>query len=267
MSLTEQIRELNTELGLFEWRRRTLPADLVLMGLATDVLETGAAIQETAESAAPHKAFANARLAFEAAQQMLVLATHDNYEGAGTDAWVYFELKAAAWQAAAVRLRDTATPVSTRQLLKAQVEQMREVWSLFREDAGAMLDRSVESVWDWHDRKQLPDNWLRQNMTQRHSRAYELFAADTGGWIPVDTAATNDAMYKILCHETHANPRLALFEVHVEGHDARVIRKLREAEPARRSVMGATELALMEAVNALRWQRTLHVRGPHGGQQ
>ncbi len=181
MPLTEQIRELNTELGLFEWRRRTLPADLVLMGLATDVLETGAAIQETAESALPHKAFANARLAFEAGQQMLVLATHDNYEGAGTDAWVYFELKAAAWHADAVRLRDPATPVSTRQLLKARVAQMREAWSLYREDAGAMLDRSVESVWDWHDRRQFPDNWLRQHMTQRHNRAYELFAADTGG--------------------------------------------------------------------------------------
>jgi hypothetical protein len=44
---------------------------------------------DTSKSGLPHKGFANARLAFEGAQQALVLATHEDYVTAGARAWVF----------------------------------------------------------------------------------------------------------------------------------------------------------------------------------
>jgi hypothetical protein len=257
MPLADTIRELNDELGRFVWRGRMLPADVVLLGLSTDVLETAAAIQETADSDFPHKAFANARLAFETAQHLLALATHEHYEQAGAEAWAYFELKTASWKSAALRLRDPATTTTTtRDLLEARVEQMRGVLTVFRPDAPALLDQAVAVVWDWHKRNGRPDNWVPEKMTSRQRRAYEMFAAATAGRVPADTSATNEAMYKVLCHETHAHPRLKQFEIRVDGRGVQFIRRLRDADGARRSVTGATELAVMESINALRWQRT-----------
>jgi hypothetical protein len=83
-----------------------------MLGLAADVLETAEAVHHTAETGLPHKAFSNARLAFEAAQNLLVLATHEDYQHAGTRAWVYFEHKTASWRATAARKREGGEPVS-----------------------------------------------------------------------------------------------------------------------------------------------------------
>src|SRR4051812_7189331 len=169
MALPEQIRELNDELDRFEWRIETLPGDLVVLGLATDVLETAAAVQEASESRLPHKAYANSRLAFEAAQNVLVLATHEDYQEAGIKAWVYFELKTATWRAKAAR-RHNADGTDERQLLERRVAQMTEAWGTLYPEAGPMLQGALADV--WARRRMRPDNWLHDNMSARQHRAY-----------------------------------------------------------------------------------------------
>lgn len=252
MALAEQIRELNEEIDRFQWRVGTLPADLVLLGLATDVIETAAAVQQVSQSRMPHKAYANGRLAFEGAQNLLVLATHENYAEAGTRAWVYFELKTASWRAEAARHRNVEG-VDERQLLERRVAQMTEAWGALNDAAGLALQRALAHVWD--HRRARPDNWLHENMSRRHHRAYVQFAAVTGGPVE-DTVATNRAMYEVLCHETHAHPRLDQFEIRVADGRFSVVRKLRGEEAARKSITGATEMAVRESIAALRWQRT-----------
>jgi hypothetical protein len=75
LGLAEKLDELGAELNSFAFRPKTLVSDLVLFALATDVFESAKAVQQTSDSALPHKAFSNTRLAFEGAQQALVLAT------------------------------------------------------------------------------------------------------------------------------------------------------------------------------------------------
>ena len=91
IDLRGRIEELASALSAFVCRPSSLIADLVLVALTTDLVETGLAVHETSGSALPHKGYSNARLAFETAQNLLVLATHENYELAGAIAWVYFE--------------------------------------------------------------------------------------------------------------------------------------------------------------------------------
>jgi len=74
MGLAEKLDELGAELNAFAFQPRTLVSDLVLFALATDVFESVKAVHHTSESTLPHKAYSNARLAFEGAQQALVLA-------------------------------------------------------------------------------------------------------------------------------------------------------------------------------------------------
>src|SRR5260370_39971631 len=191
MELTKRLEELESELRAFSCRPRTLVGDLVLFGLGADVLETATSVLHTAASALPHKAFSNARLAFEAAQILVVLATHETYELAGPQAWVYFELKSAAWQASAQRYR--AQPDSSEeQILQRRVEQMAKIWDSLCEGHGKLLHDAFGLV--WRDRKKRPDNFLHQNLTARQHAAYQAFAASGVRTITNDSAAVNPTM-------------------------------------------------------------------------
>ncbi|SRR5258706_2115722 len=106
----------------FTCRPRTLAGDMVLFGLGADVLETAKAVLHTATSALPYKAYSNARLTFEGAQILVVLSTHETYELAGTRAWVYFEMKSAAWRASSQRMRKTPSAMNQEQILQLRVE-------------------------------------------------------------------------------------------------------------------------------------------------
>jgi hypothetical protein len=98
----------------------------------------------------------------------------------------------------------------------------------------------------------------RRNMAARQHAAYELFAASGARSISADSATVNQAMYQVLCHETHAHPRLESFGIirDDESEIIKVDRRPRNLQVARKAVMGGTELAVWEAVLGLRWQRT-----------
>jgi hypothetical protein len=256
MQLGQRLNEMNSEVEAFACRPRTLTADLVLLGLANDVLETGMAVLNTAASSLPHKAFANARLVFEGAQQLVVLATHESYEISGARAWVYFEAKSARWRADRQQRRNPATPpVSDQKLLEQRVTQMATIWDSVCGGQGKVLREAFVQVWS--ERKKRPDNWLHENLTTRQHRAHQIFAASNGVAVPADGARVNQSMYEVLCHETHAHPRLDCFGViHDHAKDTIQIERLpRDLQQARTAVAAGTELAVWEAALGLRWQR------------
>ncbi len=254
MDLLAHLDKLRAELESFSCRPRTLVPDLVLVALATDLLETGIAVLETAGSRLPHKAFANARLAFETAQNILVLATHEDYALAGCIAWVYFESKDASWRAA-LEQRQSGTSMTPDAWLDRQVREMGTTWNKFSPHQDHMLQDALARV--RRDQKKKPDNWLHETMTARQHRAYELFSAADGGAAPADTVILNHKMYEVLCRETHVRPRLESFGIiHDRENDTIRIDILpRNAKTARRSVVGGTELSIAEGITALRWQR------------
>jgi hypothetical protein len=256
MQLTNRLEELESELRAFSCRPETLAGDLVLFGLGADVLETATSVLHTAASALPHKAFSNARLAFEGAQILVVLAAHETYELAGPQAWVYFEMKSAAWRASAQRMRNASSATNQKEILELRVESMATVWDSVCQGHGKLLRDAFELV--WKERKKRPDNCLHENITARQHAAYELFAASGTRAITRDSAGVNQAMYEVLCHETHAHPRLESFGIIQDAsrQTIKVDRLPRDLQVARSAVIGGTELAVWEAALGLRWQRT-----------
>jgi hypothetical protein len=257
MGLSERLAELNAELEIFSCRPKTLVPDLVLLALATDVFESGKAVCHTAESDQPHKAYSNARLAFEGAQQVLVLATHEDYETAGASAWVYFESKDAGWRSILERRRDPHSIEAVEEKwLDERVAQMSRVWESVAEGQGALLAGALLTV--RRDSRKKPDNWLHEKLTPRQHRAYSLFAAKNGRGAPAETAELNQNMYKALCRETHARPRLDCFRVIHDRARGTVHVRLqpRNLDQARYGVMAGTELSISETIASLRWQRT-----------
>ena len=87
------LSELDTALATFRLEPRTIVADLVLLGLALEVQAQSRAALTLAKARQPQCAMSNARVAFEAAQQAVVLAAHPDYALVGTRAWVYFARK------------------------------------------------------------------------------------------------------------------------------------------------------------------------------
>lgn len=256
MELAKAIEDLESELALFSGKPRTLVPDLVLFALATDVLESGRAVLHAVNSSLPHKAYSNARLAFDGAQQVLVLATHENYESSGTLAWVYFELKDAAWRAQQQRKDQRLPDVTADQWLDEQVAQMSRIWDSVAEGQGALLAPALLRVREL--RKKRPDNWLHEDLLPRQHRAYELLAASAHKHISAKTEEVNDTIYRVLCREAHARPRLESFRIeHDTARDTVQFHLLpRNPDQARHAVANGTELSISEAVAALRWRRT-----------
>jgi hypothetical protein len=256
MGLTEKLDDLGAELDSFAFRPRTLVSDLVLFALATDVFESAKAVHHTSNSALPHKAYSNARLAFEGAQQSLVLATHEDYETAGALAWVYFESKDANWRAALERKKHAHSSEPTDdQWIEARVTQMSRAWDSVAEGRGSLLFNALNQV--RRDRKKKPDNWLHENMTLRQHRAYAVFAARGTSGVPGESAELNQNMYLALCRETHARPRLDSFGIVLDRARGtiRVQLETRSLEQARHAVSAGTELSVAETIAAVRWQR------------
>jgi len=256
MELADRLEELGAEIELFVCRPPTLLGDLVLFGLATDVLETAEAVLNTAVSGLPHKAYANARLAFEGAQNLLALSTHEDYPAAGARAWVYFESKSAKWRASRRAQHHQADTGSAEKWLDQRVGQMAGIWDSVCPGKSALLFDAVKLV--RKTGKKPPDNWLHENMADREDRAYAMFAARGSREMSGHTAELSKMMYAVLCHETHSHPRLDSFGL-VSGHREgvlRVDRLPRDLSQARHAVTSGTELAVWDAALALRWQRS-----------
>jgi hypothetical protein len=256
MEFAKILKDLEVELGRFHCRPRTLVPDLVLLGLATDVFESAMAVYGTSQSALPHKAYSNARLAFEGAQNLVVLATHEDYERSGARAWVYFELKDASWRATNERKKNIlASPLTPDQWFDERIAQMVAIWNSVAQRQGELLVDARAVV--LRDRKKRPDNWLHEDMTVRQHRAYTLFAAAKGKKFPAETTELNRAIYQALCRETHARPRLDSFGVLRDDNGMLLVHVLpRNLEKAKYAVIAGTEICVQEAATALRWQRT-----------
>src|SRR5256885_1689695 len=70
-------------------RAELLPADLALVGLYNEIREAAFLAVELCRLHAQSAAFPLARRVFEATQQIIVLATEEDYLGVGTRAWLY----------------------------------------------------------------------------------------------------------------------------------------------------------------------------------
>ena len=82
-------------------------------------------------------------------------------------------------------------------------------------------------------------------MTIRQDRAYRLMQAQSGAALP-DSTETNNTIYKVLCRETHARPRLdsMKFEINRERNMVEVSLPERSIEGARQAVLSGVEISV-----------------------
>lgn len=76
--LPSALARLNAQVGTLRVRKRHFLPDTFLLNMYLDVLEHCAAVETLTRSDAPHAAFANARVALEAAVEMMYLTADEN---------------------------------------------------------------------------------------------------------------------------------------------------------------------------------------------
>ncbi len=84
-----KINHLDSVRERFLIRAELLPADLAFVGLYNELREAAFLAVELCRLHAQSAAFPLARRVFEATQQIIVLATEEDYLGVGARAWLY----------------------------------------------------------------------------------------------------------------------------------------------------------------------------------
>jgi len=244
MDIDDALTALQQVIDDFRFAASSLVADIALIGLGIDVLEAGQAVRTLAGSQLPHRAYPCGRQAFEAAQQAIVLATHEHYVEPGARAWVYFERKDSKWRASMAKI----TP---HQWLERRVEEMAAIWDSISPGCGTTLRHALQT------RKQTvrPDNWLGEVMTARQHAGLAKIATALGNTLTGDSAATNAQLYAALCRETHARPRLEVAAVHHSADGSlRIDSVPRDLAKASACVLLSASLSAQEAMLALAWR-------------
>lgn len=245
MDLTAELSGLQQAQSTFEFRAETFLADLILLGLSVEVEESARAVQSLVATELPHRAFPLARTAYEAAQQALVLATHEDYAEIGTRAWVFFERRLAS-KGGAESKEDAAGELGRR------IAEMNRVWTGFHPSASDVLWRAQLAVAKLPKK---PDNWLGEYFTERHRLAYEMVFSARKMPPAEGIAEINKALFHVLSLETHATPRIHPRKVMVDKTGAIMVESLpRDLRSAGSNASMCAALSTHETTWALMWR-------------
>ena len=199
--LNALLGEIERDLAQYEPRDAHLLADTVLHGFGTDVAIHTRAVLSLRASKSPRAAYANARAAFEAAEDMVLLATEaNNYDRTGALAYTIELVEVDALQARFVAAdgavgvaRELEGSPSPEEIV---AEDAREAESV-RAGAGAELLDALAKA-------------RRGGRAKKHFSALtrKEIADELGKRLPgiVGLAAIGDAFYGFLSVQTH--PRL-----------------------------------------------------------
>ena len=261
MDLEKAIKELQIAQANLKYLPDTLVADIVLMGLTSEVIENALVVDLLAQTPIPHRAFSNARTAFEAAQQATVLATNEDYSLAGARAWIYFRRKDRDWlKLAKPDDSGITTPDDAEKWFQKQITKMADIWNSIAPGNGQTLFKAKE-ILDSQPRR--PDNWLGKNMAHLQVDAYAKFADMLGGTMgndSNDSVEINRSIYSMLSREAHAGIRFD--PVHImknKDNSLDVYYEPRDKELNSRSVSVSAAISAHEAMMALVY-RSVKVR-------
>ena len=165
-----------------------LVPDIVLLGFLNEIEENVSAVELIAASGIPHRAFPNARTAFEAGQQALLLVTAPDYDAAGATAWAYHLIRDRKYMAAprSGQTTDRAN-VEPEEWFESALTEMEQTWNDFAPGRGALLRDAATEIQS--RRRGGPENWtglpvaptLRDRMltlAERHGKKGRSDAAD-----------------------------------------------------------------------------------------
>lgn len=248
--LATALAEFRAAKAKFTPTRAHLVPDLALLGLLCDVEENAEAVLALGATPVPHRAYPNARAAFEASQQALLLATEPDYDLSGARAWAFF-LRNDREFVRGPRDGQTSTVMGLDpdSWFKAATEEMAETWETFAPGKGDVMKRAVALV---EAQPRRPDNFAGVPIAPTLRDRLVALAAKAGKAGMPDAAALYNNAYAALSRESHPRTQLRPEDIR-SGPDDTVRVRFEERDLAYR--YGSAELlaagALRQALAAL----------------
>lgn len=192
----------------FEASGSHLIPDMVLIGFVNDVVECGHSVIVMVKAGLGRRAFSNARTAFEAMQQLLLLVTDDDYDLAGAKAWVFFARRDFSMFERHGDVNDLPTAPTEfpdKRGLELALAEITSIWNAYSPGKGELIDRA-DAMLDTQPKRR-PTNWAGIPIAPELQRRFKTLAMDRG-IVPhaPDHAEIYNATYSILSRESH--PRI-----------------------------------------------------------
>jgi len=239
------LSQLNAVRDQFEIRAELLPADLALVGLYSTLQDAAYSAVELCRLHAQSAAFPMARTTFEATQQIIALATEDDYLGVGTRAWLFHVRKERriAQFARGDQAANNWYDQTTGEILR--------IWAPYNSNAEAILRREDAQLTAFQKNRGGADNFMGQNLGKIVQGRYQKLAV-VFGKAATELYELNSGIYAALSRESHARLRLDVAGLRIaqDGTVAIVPQKIDEAGK-NKLVLGCVSSSLTEARAAL----------------
>lgn len=232
----EAVQQLRTQHG---FRAETLVPDIAFIGLIDDCIDAGQTAIQLLESPQPYRAYSMLRVAFEATQRLLLLATNPDYMCLGTRAWLYYNKKDAAIRGGA---KDKIGQVG---------EKLIDTWANYYPPARQLVLEQLDIL----NKTKGPDNFLGRNVAEATTESYSILARENSASVPSNSAEVNREFYRSLSRETHACMRLEPSEVRVDSDGFVEVRE-RPRDPAEvaRVVTAGLDVIFTETIAAIKYR-------------
>lgn len=206
--ISRELQRLESLQTAFQASGSHLIPDMVLMGFVSEVVESARAVSTLLSANLGHRAFPNARTAFEAMQQLLLLVTDENYDLAGAKAWVFFSRRDFALltdfgNSADLPLAPEEFPEKSG--LDLAIAEITKLWNDYSPGKGQLIIKAAEILATQPKR---PANWAGVSIAPELERRFLALTREKGiSTSEPEHARIYNATYSILSRESHPRTR------------------------------------------------------------
>lgn len=210
-NLLDTLQKLRLQYG---FRAETLLPDIAFVGLIDDCIDAGQTALELLESPRPYRAYSMVRVALEASQRLLPLATSSDYIRLGTRAWLYYNQK------------DGIIRGIGKNSIGSPAGQILDTWASYYPQAHQIALEELAIL----NKQKRPDNFLGRNLAEVATESYLILAKERGSSVPANSEEIDREFYTILSRDSHACLRLEPSELRVDS-DGFIEVKERQRDP------------------------------------
>ncbi|MDP9206468.1 MAG: hypothetical protein M3P12_13610 [Gemmatimonadota bacterium] len=204
--LEDSLAKLRSERAEFRLESRHAIPDLVLLNYINEVEENAFAVIEFKNTQSIHRAWPNARAAFESAQLALLLTTDPQYDLAGARAWIYHLRKDRTFaEADEESFNSESGGFSSDAWYQGAVKEMEALWDELSPGKGRFIPQA-ELLLDQQPRR--PDNWAGVSIAPTLRDRMKTITVGSSPSSNLDTAEVYNRAYSGLTRHSHPQMRL-----------------------------------------------------------
>jgi hypothetical protein len=232
--LLQRLRKARSKHG---FRAETLVPDLAFIGLVDDCIDAAEEGLALVTGKRPHRGYAMARAAFEAAQRLLILATSDDYVALGTRAWLYY-----------VGKDERLSTGPSDNFVADYRDQIIETWTLRFPGAPTIIEKERAEL----KHMKGPDNFFGGNLAVAVGNAYAVIGEELANDVPSDVVEVTRDAYRALCRDTHACLRLEPIGIKIDSDGfVEVVERQRKRSVIEEAVRTSIKSSLSEAISSV----------------